>query len=139
MIGAVHAAVGAGVGSLCKNKSAAFVAGIVSHLIADAAPHKDFSMKIELPLVAGAMLAMGLWRGLDSPEFWGALGGIAPDIEHGLLVAGVIEMEDEVFPTHAENGKLHGAETNERWSQLLIAAASVLTIALTTRRGDSDC
>ena len=139
MIGAVHAAVGAGIGSLCKSKSAAFVAGVVSHLIADAAPHKDLSPKIELPLVAGAVLGIGLWRGLRSPEFWGALGGIAPDIEHGLLVAGVIEQEDEVFPTHAKNGKLHGRETDERWSQLLIAAASVLTIALTTRRGDSDC
>ena len=131
-------AVGAGIGSLCKSKSAAFVAGVVSHLIADAAPHKDFSLKIELPLIAGAMLAMGLWRGVDSPEFWGALGGIAPDIEHGLLEVGLIDREDEVFPTHVDNGALHGPETNERLSQLLIAAASLLTIALSARPAEPD-
>lgn len=132
MIGAVHASIGAGVGSFFKSKSSAFAAGIVSHIIADAIPHKDFDPKIEVPLMFGALAAIAKWRGVDSPEFLGAIGGIIPDSEHALVISGVIEPEQRMFPTHINDGKFHGKETGERWSQLLIAAASLLTVALKT-------
>ena len=134
MIAAVHVCVGAAVGRLFKNKGAAFAAGVASHLIADAVPHTDLDAKLEVPLLAAALVGMAKWRGVDSPEFWGALGAAAPDVEHGLLLAGLIEREQEVFPTHVENGRFHGRETGERWSQMLIAGASLLAIAVSASR-----
>ena len=130
MIGAVHAGVGAALGSLFKRRGSAFLAGVVSHLVADALPHKDYKPSIEVPLMAAALAAIAKWRGVDSPEFWGAIGGITPDTEHAFLVAGVIGKEHEVFPTHIDHGKYHGSASDERWSQLLIAAAAVVTLAV---------
>lgn len=139
MIGAVHAAIGAAIGSLCGRKSTAFLGGLASHLVADALPHKDFEPVVELPLVAGAIAAVGLWRGADSPEFWGALGAISPDVEHALFVTGAIEEDDKVFPTHVDNGKHHGPETDERWSQLAIAAAAIAVVALRQSDVETSC
>lgn len=130
MSGAVHAAIGACIGSLLKNKGAAFIAGVVSHAIADAVPHKDFKPVIEMPLLAGALAGIAAWRGVDSPEFCGAIGAISPDAEHGLMLAGVIKPEQEVFPTHIDDGKYHGPKTNERWSQFLLAGACLAVVAL---------
>jgi len=132
MIGAVHACIGAGVGSFFRNKSAAFVSGVVSHLVADALPHKDLAPEIEVPLMAGMMAGIAAWKGLDSPEFWGAMGGISPDVEHGLLVAGIINKEQKVFPSHIRDGKWHGEESNERLSQLLLSIAGLVVVALNT-------
>ena len=104
MIGAVHAGVGAALGSLFKRRGSAFAAGVVSHLVADALPHKDFKPAIEVPLMAAAMAAIGKWRGVDSPEFWGAIGGITPDVEHAFLVAGVIDRRTGDLP-HPRRGR----------------------------------
>ena len=134
MTGAVHASIGAGTGRLLKNKSTAFLAGVASHLLTDALPHKDFSPKFEVPLTAGALLAIAMWRGIRSPEFWGAMGAVAPDVEHGFLIAGLIEPEQEIFPSHTDNGKLHGRESRERLSQFLLAGASLVAVALKTPR-----
>lgn len=125
MIGAVHALIGACIGSLTKNRTGAFCAGIVSHAAADILPHKDFDPIIEAPLLAGAVTALAAWKGVDSPEFCGAMGAIAPDFEHGLALAGIIDPDSRVFPTHIDNGKYHGPECESRLSQLLIAAAAV--------------
>ncbi|MCL5103165.1 MAG: hypothetical protein M1133_03495 [Armatimonadetes bacterium] len=130
---AVHACIGALAGSLCKSKGRAFVAGVASHVVADILPHTDYDLKIEVPILAGAMLAIGKWKGTDSPEFWGAIGAVAPDSEHALLIAGLIKSEQEVFPTHIHEGKYHGLETGERWSQGLIAAASLAAVALSKK------
>lgn len=127
-------ALGAAIGSLCRKKRDAFLAGIASHLIADITPHRDWSWEVEPLFAVGALLGIGAWRGLDSTEFWGALGGIAPDAEHTLLISGVIRREDELFPTHFKAGKYHGRQTKKRWSQLLIAAASVAVVALASSR-----
>ncbi len=133
MIGAVHAVIGAALGSLIKKKKSAFAAGVVSHIIADALPHKDFQIPLELGLLAGTMTGIAAWRGVDSPEFWGALGAVIPDVEHGLVEAGTIDAEDRAFPTHIFDGKYHGVETDHRWSQVIIAGAAILTIALSER------
>lgn len=130
MIGAVHAGIGAALGAILRKKSSAFLAGIASHLVADAIPHTDLPVKLELPLMAGTLACIAAWRGIDSPEFWGALGGIAPDAEHGLLVAGIITPDQEKFPTHIQSGKYHGRGSGERLSQLVIGLAAVATIAV---------
>ncbi len=130
MIGAVHAGIGAALGVLFKKKTAAFAAGVVSHAVADALPHHDYPPKVEVPLMAGAMLLIGKLRGFDSPEFWGALGAIAPDTEHGLAAMGIGSFDHEIFPTHSSGAKRHGRRSNERLSQLAIAAASALVLLL---------
>lgn len=130
MIGAVHATIGAALGSLCKKKGSAFVAGVISHAIADALPHHDFPPKVEVPLMAATVLLIGKIKGFDSPEFWGALGGIAPDSEHGLSLALGKGFDHELFPTHMAAAKYHGCNSNERLSQLIIAAASAFCLAI---------
>lgn len=130
MIGAVHASIGAAIGSLSRTKVGAFAAGVVSHLIADLIPHRDLPPKVEIPLMAAALTGIAAWRGVDSPELWGALGGIAPDAEHALLVPGLITTDQEVFPTHLKDGKYHGPDSGERWSQALIVLAAVAVVAV---------
>lgn len=129
----MHAAIGAFIGSLFKNRGAAFVAGVVSHAVADAVPHRDFQPKIEVPLMAGALAGIAAWRGIDSPEFCGAMGAITPDAEHGLMLAGAIKPEQEVFPTHIQDGKYHGKDSGERWSQFLVAGVCLALVALRAR------
>ncbi len=134
MIGAVHAFIGAGLGTICNTKSGAFLSGIVSHLAADMLPHNDYPPKVELPMVTGALALIGAWKGFDSKEFWGALGAIAPDIEHGLLVAGLIKQEQEIYPTHRGDLNLHGPVAEERFSQLLAMLSGIVVCAM----GESD-
>lgn len=130
MIGAVHASIGAALGSFFKKKSSAFVAGVVSHAVADAIPHRDFSPKVEVPLMAATMLLIGKLKGFDSPEFFGALGAIAPDSEHGIALARGGKYDEEFFPTHMKGAKFHGGYSSERLSQLVIVAASAFCLAL---------
>lgn len=134
MIGAVHAAIGACIGAFCKSKKSAYAAGVVSHIVADSLPHQDLSVKQEVPLLTGTMLAIAAWRGIDSPEFWGAAGGVSPDIEHGLAYLGITPQDKRIFPTHIFDGKYHGPESGERLSQVLIAAAAVGIVALAARK-----
>lgn len=129
-MGGVHAIIGAAVGSFFKNKSSAFLGGLVSHLITDALPHKDCKPAIDVSILLASLAAIAKWRGIDSPEFWGAVGGVIPDAEHGLALCSIIDHEKKIFPTHINDGLLHGIETDERWSQLLIGIASVVIVAL---------
>ena len=138
MIGAVHASIGASIGSFFNSRPAAFAAGVLSHLVADALPHKDFCPAVEAPLLLGAMSGIAVWKGLDSPEFWGALGAVSPDFEHALLVAGIIRAEQEVFPTHIGNGKWHGVRNDERWSQFFLVVAALAVVALNTEDRGAD-
>ncbi len=121
--------IGAAIGSLLKNKPGAFATGLVSHAAADMLPHKDVSPALDVPMMAATLAAIAKLKGIDSPEFWGAVGAVAPDAEHGLLMAGLIKPEQEIFPTHIDNGKWHGPRSGERMSQVLLAAAAVLVVA----------
>ncbi len=72
-------------------------------------------------------------------RFAGVLGryrGHGPDAEHAMLLAGLIEQDDEIFPTHGGENALHGRETHEYWSQLLIAAAAMAVVAINDRKSD---
>lgn len=132
MMGSVHACIGAGVGSFFESRAAAFAAGVASHAVSDACPHRDLDNPIaEAVLAAGVLIGIGCWKGAGSPEFWGAIGGLAPDLEHGLVIAGLMDKEREVFPTHIADGKWHGDESGtERVSQLLLSAAALVAVAL---------
>ncbi|MCE5315340.1 MAG: hypothetical protein ABFD49_06570 [Armatimonadota bacterium] len=138
MGGAVHALIGAAIGSLMKNKAGAFAAGVVSHAVADVLPHRDCSPAVEAPLMAAAVAMIAKWRGIDSPEFWGALGAIAPDAEHALLISGLIDADHEIFPTHIHDGKYHGPDSGERLSQVLIAAAACVVVMKRSGQPVSD-
>ena len=133
MLGAVHAGVGAAAGALCNSRTGAFAAGLVSHLVIDAIPHSNLKPEVEVALTAGVMAAVAKWKGMDSPEFWGAVGGTAPDLEHGLVMAGLARSEQQIFPTHRNNGAWHGREDAGVCGQVLLAAASLLFVALKGR------
>lgn len=131
MLGAVHACIGAGAGSFTESKLLAFGAGMASHTIADALPHHDLAPELEVPLLLATLAGIAYWKGLDSTEFWGAVGGVAPDLEHGLVVTGLLDADKEIFPSHAQGGKWHGDESRtERWSQALLAAACLAMVVL---------
>ena len=134
MLGCVHACIGAAVGSLFKRKPAAFAGGVVSHVVADLIPHTDFDPKIDVPIAAAIIAGIAKFKGVDSPEFWGAIGAVAPDSEHALLLAGLIGQDDEIFPTHGGADALHGRETHEQGSQILIAAAALAVVAIVASR-----
>ncbi|MGC8862341.1 MAG: hypothetical protein ACP5R5_06125 [Armatimonadota bacterium] len=134
MIGAVHVGVGAALGAILRDRNSAFIAGLISHAVSDALPHRDYRAEIEVPLLAAALAGIAAWKGTNSPEFWGGLGAIVPDIEHAAHVAGLIDPEHKVFPTHLDNGKYHGRASQRRWPQLAVAVGSALAIALMGRQ-----
>lgn len=137
MGGAVHALIGAAIGSLLGNKPGAFAAGAASHLVADALPHRDHEPAVEVGLMAAAIAAVAKLRGVDSPEFWGAIGAITPDAEHALMLSGFITPEQEIFPTHIENGRYHGSDSGEHLSQALIALAAACVVVMKDSKNDS--
>jgi len=130
VLGAVHACIGAALGALLRGKGRAFLAGVAAHAAADALPHSDFEAATEIPLAALAVVGIGTWKGVDSPEFWGAVGGLSPDFEHGLKLLKVITAEQEKFITHINDGEFHGRESGEKVSQILLAAAALAVLAL---------
>ncbi len=123
MICAVHAVVGATVGTLSGSRAGAFAAGLSTHLLGDLLPHKDFDPKVEAPLLA-ATLGLLAWRcGVTSPAFAGAVGGVLPDVENAAGIVGLISKTTMRFPTHVENGKHHGPRAASAWPQGALAAA----------------
>ncbi|HEX8834076.1 MAG TPA: hypothetical protein VF719_07735 [Abditibacteriaceae bacterium] len=111
MTGSVHAAIGATIGRYIRNKPLAFAAGMFSHFVGDVVPHHDMGVG-ETPIVFATMARIAQQHGWNSPEFFGALGGICPDFEH--IPAELKKdprrfeaMEEKLFPTH--NGTVeHG-------------------------------
>jgi hypothetical protein len=83
-------------------------------------------MKVEVPLL-GLMLAFIAWRhGVQSRQFWGAVGGFSPDIENGLDIFGVLPAT--IYPTHTKFSWFvgHGYKVKTILPQLLLIAASLL-------------
>jgi len=116
---AAHAILAAAVGALTRSRSRAFLAGIGTHLVSDLIPHRDFSPPVEMALTAAALMAVGGIAGFDSPAFAGAVGGVAPDAEHGLAVAGITRRP--CFPTHRG---VHGRRAAEAISQVAVSCAA---------------
>lgn len=93
MLIATHIIVAGYAGEMIGNPFLTFLAGVIIHLLLDAIPHYDTTddgkiTKRQLALVIidgiiGIFLIIFLLRanlGFKSPFFWGALGGIFPDI-----------------------------------------------------------
>lgn len=123
MTGSVHAAIGAAVGRLVRNKPLAFVAGVASHGVGDMIPHHDMGPG-ETPIVFATLAKIAQVHGWNSPQFWGALGGVCPDFEH--IPAELKKdprrfwpMAEKWFPTH--NGRLPHSSwpLAEKWGTLM--------------------
>jgi len=123
MTGSVHAAIGAAVGSLTRNRVLAFALGLGTHLVGDVVPHHDMGAT-ETPLVFATLVRVAQQHGLNSPQFWGALGGVCPDFEH--MPAEWRQdprrfgpMKEKLFPTH--NGLVKHAKWPyaENWGVLM--------------------
>ncbi len=114
---------------MAHRRSRAFLAGVGSHLLADLAPHRDFTPALELLLMAGALAAVGGAAGFRSSAFAGALGGVAPDVENGFAAAGVASRP--LFPTHRG---VHGRSSRGLWTQIVLSGAAFAFILWQGRR-----
>lgn len=86
-------------------------------------------------IAAGVVGWLGSRFGTDSPQVAGALGGIAPDLEHGLSRCGIIREEQKVFPTHGRCLIPHGRKTSNPIVQVIVATAAIALIGASKRRG----
>lgn len=127
MIVAVHALTGAALGRLCRTRARAFLLGALSHLAADAAPHRDLEVARETLLLAATLGFVGLTRGLDSREFAGAIGAAVPDLENAVARAFGIPDERLLLPTHS---RYHGPKTRGLGGQLALALICAATLLL---------
>lgn len=127
-----HMAVGGALGSFVDGRGVPFALGLGSHILLDVIPHYEFEkIWVEAAIVVGVlgtMIAIGLG---GSGVFWGAVGGVLPDIENLLWKQGVLPGRWKMFPGH--NRRLrrfvpHGRALPVRhaWWQAGITAASVL-------------
>jgi hypothetical protein len=131
-------AVGAAAGSFVDGRLPAGLLGVVSHIPLDLIPHYEFKMLwVEVGVVGAALAAMtvaGLWR---APVFWGAVGGILPDVENLLWRLDIIPGRAKVFPGHSERLSRwlpHGRElpVGHAWWQAVLAAAAVVVAVSNT-------
>lgn len=134
MTGASHASIGAALGALIRRPALAFLAGAASHIVTDALPHRDLPLRVEVALLGATIGFIAARHGARSPQFWGAVGAVAPDMEHALVELGIIRAEDEVFPSHAWLGKYHGPPSSGPLSQIAAFVAGLL-IAEWPQRG----
>jgi hypothetical protein len=141
MTGFVHAAIGAAIGRVIKNKPLSFAVGVLSHGVGDMIPHHDIGTA-EAPLLVGTLARIGMECGWNSPQMWGALGAICPDFEH--IPAEVRKdprrfepMAEKRFPTH--NAQLpharwpHDERAGNLMNFALLVAALYLAGAVVSR------
>ena len=121
MTATVHAAIGAGLGAFAKDPATAFVAGVISHHFADRMPHREAPISLDVTAVVGFLVFLRFRYGGASPQLWGALGAIAPDLEHVLARFGILSKDEKYFTTHRNKGQLHGNEKVKSDNQVLAA------------------
>jgi hypothetical protein len=126
MIAAVHALTGAALSRVCGTHGQALVVGAISHLVADALPHRDLEVPEEALLLGAALGAIGIMRGSGSKEFAGAVGAALPDLENLMVRALNLPESRLLLPTHRG---YHGRKTRGFGGQIALAAAcfAVLT------------
>lgn len=117
-----HAMTGGALGlKLTNSPFEAFLIGLASHALLDVIPHTNPPLKspgTQAYLAADGLLLYDAWRRNDYDDriFWGALGGVLPDLEQRPGYTG-----EKVFPTH--NGTLkHGKHLNRTAATLLMIA-----------------
>jgi hypothetical protein len=132
MIAAVHALTGAALGRFCRAPGRAFALGFVSHLPLDLSPHRDLEIAEEGLLLGAALGLVAAARGFTSPEFAGALGAAAPDVEN--VVARALDIPDEklLLPTHS---RFHGRKVRGLRGQLALALCCLAVLCWPTGQG----
>jgi hypothetical protein len=130
-----HMAVGAALGSFVGGRGASFGIGLASHVPLDVIPHYEFEkMWIE---VAAVVVVLGLLVCLGyggTTVFFGALGGLVPDVENLLWRRGVLPERWKLFPGHAPwlaRFVPHGKALSARhawWQAAAIAVAGTVAI-----------
>ncbi len=134
MTGSGHACIGALAGAIARRPGSAFVLGLASHVICDIIPHGEAPAALDLVLTGAALGGIAAGFGARSPEFAGAVGAALPDVEHGLVLAGLMGRESCIFPTH--NGVLpHGTGGGLLWQVAAAGAAIAGAALLQLRRG----
>jgi hypothetical protein len=120
MVTAVHALVGGALGSVTRSRAGAAALGVAAHAACDSIPHRDLSVPIEVALAVAALGTIGLVAGRRSTEFWGAVGGVVPDLEN--LVPASYRGGHKWFPSH---WFAHAVGEHPMWTTLLVAAAAI--------------
>ena len=126
-----HMAVGGALGSLVDGRAAPLALGLGSHILLDVIPHYEFEkIWIEAAIVVGVLGTVIALGRADTGVFWGALGGVLPDIENLLWKQGILPGRWKMFPGH--NRRLrkfipHGRALPacHAWWQAGLVAASV--------------
>ncbi len=127
MIAAVHALTGAALSRLCRTHGQALVVGAVSHVVADALPHRDLGVPEEALLLGAALGAIGIMRGGGSKEFAGAMGAALPDLENLMVRALKLPESRLLLPTHRD---YHGRKTRGFGGQIALAAVCLAALTL---------
>lgn len=123
MMAAVHALMGAALGGASQSPLAAIPLGVASHVLGDLTPHREVTGRVDLALTALALLYISKRFGPASPQMVGALAGMVPDAEHGLVRAGIIQRQQRIIPTH--NNKLPHPSSPSYLSQVFMGVASL--------------
>ncbi len=107
-----HGVVGGGLGyNFAQTDLQAFVLGLTSHALLDIMPHHDPSLDAPVDLAFHALFNFGaLWLTNEMDEkhagnsrlWWGAIGGIIPDLEHIIFwnECGAGLCSKKLFPSH---------------------------------------
>lgn len=141
MTAITHLAVGAALGSFTDSRGLGFALGLVGHIPLDLLPHYELErMWVDAAAVVAvlvAMLALGLG---GTPVFWGAVGGVVPDVENLLWRTGILPGGGKVFPGHSPRLSRvfpHGRTLGPRHAltQVAIICASAAVVMLVTRAG----
>jgi hypothetical protein len=135
MMLAIHLPVGALAGRARGNVATALCAGVVSHAILDLLPHDDVvSERTEAIVVASLLPAIALGTHWDGRAFFGALGGVLPDLEHVVRVPG--SGGRLVFPTHGPKGLHEAIALPFRFTGAaqIVGAAALFAVLFARRR-----
>lgn len=123
-MGVVHVWLGAAAGSVMPDAPAALAAGVASHVAGDMTPHKDGWPALDTLAVIASLACIDGRFGYGSKEFIGALGGLAPDLEHVARKAGHPLTARPIFPTH--NRRLPHPPSRNYASQVAAGSLSAL-------------
>lgn len=138
----IHAVTGAAIAyRLADNDLEAFALGVASHALFDAIPHYDpwpFKKKIgvhelQIGLTMGLLIDRYEASGQDNRLFFGAVGGVIPDLDHFVNK----ERSKKVFPTH--NGTIkHGRQlSRDEGIALNLVLTGLAIAAIDAKTGDA--
>ena len=135
MMGATHGLLGAAIGAHSPGLRTAPGGAAAAHVLADVIPHAHGPALSPL-LTVGALVVVVRVAGLRSLAALGFLAAIAPDIEQLPGELGWSELPFKLFPSHWDS--LHGATTDEYWSQGALMLAALVAVVWGSRSEGRD-